>query len=237
MTDLAELVDHVIGVDPDRDRVTAAVVSVTTQGELAAATFPATRRGYGQALRWAKTLTVDERRAWAIESTGSYGAGLAATLAEKGEFVIEFDHPRTRASKDGAKSDSLDAVRAARETLGRKTWATPRSRGLREAHGAHRHRTRRSPGGPPRAHVRTTRRPVHPAPSRHGDRARARRHQTVPAQHGDPDQAADDRMPRTRARDASDRPRDLPRFAQRTGHRHARRRANPHLLVSRRAMP
>ena len=132
MTDLAELVDHVIGVDPDRDRVTAAVVSVTTQGELAAATFPATRRGYGQALRWAKTLTVDERRAWAIESTGSYGAGLAATLAEKGEFVIEFDHPSTRASKDGAKSDSLDAVRAARETLGRKTWATPRSRGLRE---------------------------------------------------------------------------------------------------------
>ena len=132
MTGLAELVDHVIGVDPDRDRVTAAVVSVAMQGELAAATFPATRRGYGQALRWAKTLTVDERRAWAIESTGSYGAGLAATLAEKGEFVIEFDHPSTRASKDGAKSDSLDAVRAARETLGRKTWATPRSRGLRE---------------------------------------------------------------------------------------------------------
>lgn len=46
--------------------------------------------------------------------------------------MIEFDHPSTRASKDGAKSDSLDAVRAARETLGRKTWATPRSRGLRE---------------------------------------------------------------------------------------------------------
>ena len=132
MAVLAELVDHVIGVDPDRDRVTAAVVSVTTQGELASATFPATRRGYGQALRWAKTFTVDERRAWAIESTGSYGAGLAATLAEKGEFVIEFDHPTTRASKDGAKSDSLDAVRAARETLGRKSWATPRSRGLRE---------------------------------------------------------------------------------------------------------
>jgi len=85
MVVLAELVDHVIGVDPDRDRVTAAVVSVGTQGELAAKTFPATRRGYGQALRWAKTFTVDKRRAWAIESTGSYGAGLAATLEEKGE--------------------------------------------------------------------------------------------------------------------------------------------------------
>jgi transposase len=53
-------------------------------------------------------------------------------LAEEGEFVIEFDHPTTRASKDGAKSDSLDAVRAARESLGRSTWATPRSRGARE---------------------------------------------------------------------------------------------------------
>lgn len=125
MAILAELVDHVIGVDPDRDRVTAAVVCATTQGELASKTFPATRRGYGQASRWAQTHTTDDRRAWAIESTGSYGAGLVIVLAEKGEFVIEFDHPATLASKDGAKSDSLDAVRAARETLGRKTWATP----------------------------------------------------------------------------------------------------------------
>ena len=103
MTVLAELVDHVIGVDPDRDRVTAAVVSVTTQAELGSATFPATRRGYGQALRWAKTFTMDERRAWAIESTGSYGAGLAATLAERGEFVIEFDHPSTHPALDPAR--------------------------------------------------------------------------------------------------------------------------------------
>lgn len=76
--------------------------------------------------------TIDGRRAWAIESTGRYGAGLAAALAAKEEFVIEFDHPSTRASKDGAKSESLDAVRAARETLGRRTWATPRARGARE---------------------------------------------------------------------------------------------------------
>ncbi|MFM8894894.1 MAG: IS110 family transposase [Actinomycetales bacterium] len=132
MARLAELVDHVIGVDPDRDRITAAVVCAHTQGEVAWRAFPATARGYGQALRWAKEHTVDSRRAWAVESTGSYGAGLTASLAERGEFVIEFDHPSTRASKDGAKSDALDAVRAARETLGRKAWATPRSRGARE---------------------------------------------------------------------------------------------------------
>ncbi|HZE17057.1 MAG TPA: IS110 family transposase [Mycobacterium sp.] len=129
---LVDLVDHVIGVDPDRDHITAAVVCSRTQGELASRVFATTARGYGQAIRWAKEHTAEGRRAWSVESTGSYGAGLAAALATKGEFVIEFDHPSTRPSKDGAKSDSLDAVRAAREILGRKTWATPRSRGTRE---------------------------------------------------------------------------------------------------------
>ena len=38
------LVDHVVGVDPDRDRIT--MVSAKTQGELAWQTFPATARGY-----------------------------------------------------------------------------------------------------------------------------------------------------------------------------------------------
>ena len=112
-------------MDPDRDRVTAAVVCATTQGELVSKTFPATRRWIWTGITVAQTHTADDRRAWAIESTGSYGAGLAIVLAEKGEVVIEFDHPATLASKDGAKSDSLDAVRAARETLGRKMWATP----------------------------------------------------------------------------------------------------------------
>jgi hypothetical protein len=92
-----------------------------TQGEIASKVFATTARGYGQAMRWAKEYPLDDRRAWSIESTGSYGAGLAAALTAKGEFVIEFDHPSTRpSSKDGAKSDSLDAVRAAREILGRK---------------------------------------------------------------------------------------------------------------------
>ncbi|WP_151901802.1 hypothetical protein [Tsukamurella tyrosinosolvens] len=57
---------------------------------------------------------------------------MAAALTGQGEFVVEFALPGTRPSGDGAKSDSLDAVRAAREILGRKTWATPRTRGARE---------------------------------------------------------------------------------------------------------
>ncbi|MGO3325098.1 transposase [Gordonia sp. (in: high G+C Gram-positive bacteria)] len=49
---------------------------------------------------------------------------MAAALTAKGEFVVEFDHSSTRPARDGAKSDSLDAVRTAREILGRTTWPT-----------------------------------------------------------------------------------------------------------------
>ncbi len=52
-----------------------------------------------------------------MEGPGSYGRGLTAALARAGEWVIEFDRPREKATKDGAKSDPLDAVRAAREEI------------------------------------------------------------------------------------------------------------------------
>ncbi len=129
---LADLVDHVIGVDPDRDRITLGIIDAATQAALGNATFATTPHGYRAAMRWADTLTAADRRAWSIEGAGSYGAGLAGTLASAGEFVVEFDHPTVRASKDGAKSDTLDAYRAAREVLGRTSWSTPRSRGARE---------------------------------------------------------------------------------------------------------
>jgi transposase len=129
---LSELIDQIIGVDPDRDRITAAIVDARTQGELARAEFPTTPAGYANAIRWADKMTDRGRRAWSVEGAGSYGAGLARTLAAEAEWVIEFDQPATRATKDGAKSDGLDAVRAAREVLGRRHWATPRATGARE---------------------------------------------------------------------------------------------------------
>ncbi len=133
MNMLTELVDHVIGVDPDRDRVTAAVIDSRTQGELARAEFAANPAGYRALVEWADDHSTGDGRVWSIEGTGSYGAGLAATLSDAGEWVVEFDRPATRAARDGAKSDGLDAVRAARELLGRDKWAQPRARGIREA--------------------------------------------------------------------------------------------------------
>jgi hypothetical protein len=82
-------------------------------------------------LRFAK-LNAKGRRAWAIESSGSYGAGLAVFLLEHGEWVLEVERPVRAARRNGAKSDALDAVRAAREALSRKHLAQPRRRGDRE---------------------------------------------------------------------------------------------------------
>jgi len=131
---LAELVDHVIGIDPDRDWITVAVIDAHTTGVVATERFGADSAGYDEAISWAEALTVEGERAWAIEGTASYGRGLTAALARASEWVIEFDRPRGKASKDGAKSDELDAVRAARETLGRTRLHEPRAHdGHREA--------------------------------------------------------------------------------------------------------
>lgn len=130
---LADLVDHVIGIDPDRDRIQAVVVHAKTLAVTEEISFPTTTSGYAAAIDWADEHTETENRAWAIEGTGSYGSGIAQILSEAGELVVEFDHPQGPAAPDGAKSDALDAVRAAREVLGRTNNSTPRARGNREA--------------------------------------------------------------------------------------------------------
>ena len=130
---LADIVDHVIGIDPDRDRITASLVEASTGGELATEAFETTRGGYERLVAWADRHTSRESRAWAVEGSGSYGSGACAHLGAAGEQVIEFSHPRTAATSDGAKTDALDARRAAREVLGRQDLAVPRARGRREA--------------------------------------------------------------------------------------------------------
>lgn len=125
-------VDHVIGVDTHRDSITAAVVEAVTGGVLTNRTTGTQRMDYRRALTWAKR-EAPHRRAWAIEGAGSYGAGLATYLLAQGETVYEIDRPTRPARRNGAKTDDLDAVRAAREALAREHLAIPRARGLREA--------------------------------------------------------------------------------------------------------
>ena len=109
---LAALVDGVIGVDTHRDSLTAAVVT-NLGGVLAQLTTRADAAGYQRLLDFAR-VQVPGRRCWAVEGAGSFGAGLAAFLAQHGERVVEVGRPKRPVTRTGAKSDALDAARAAR---------------------------------------------------------------------------------------------------------------------------
>lgn len=128
---LAETVDFVIGVDTHRDSHTAAIV--TAAGGLVERLTVATDAFGFRKLDALAAEHAPGRRVWAIEGTGSFGAGLTVHLLERGEWVVEIDRPARPARRDGAKSDDLDAVRAAREALTREHLAAPRARGDREA--------------------------------------------------------------------------------------------------------
>ena len=131
MTSLAEVVDVVIGVDTHKHTHTAAVVLAGTGAAVEHRTVDTDPHGYDHLVSMA-----DEHsglRVWAIEGTGGYGAGLTRFLAERGETVIELDRPNRPARRNGAKSDPLDAVRAAREALTREHHAQPRAGGDRAA--------------------------------------------------------------------------------------------------------
>jgi transposase len=129
---LAEQVDFVIGVDTHRDVHALAVVAVPSGGVvLVEPRLAASPSGYRRLLGLAQAHAPGAR-VFAVEGTGSYGAGLAGFLAERGERVHEVERPQ-RARGRGGKSDSLDAIRAARALLGQERLAHPRAGGQRAA--------------------------------------------------------------------------------------------------------
>jgi hypothetical protein len=58
---LAELVDHVIGIDPDKDWITAAIIEADTTRFIESARFSADRDGYARAVAWADGHTTPGR--------------------------------------------------------------------------------------------------------------------------------------------------------------------------------
>jgi transposase len=122
---LADEVDFVVGVDTHADNHALALVDARTHRTCRSLTVAASRSGYRRALRLARRQAPG-RRAWALEGTGSYGAGLARFLAARGERVLEIERPRREGRQGRLKSDPLDAERAARQLLAGSAGAQPR---------------------------------------------------------------------------------------------------------------
>lgn len=127
---LADEVDYVIGVDTHRDE--HAVAAIDQVGSIVMEAVTAANDAAFARLLEQVDARAPGSRAWAIEGSGSYGAGLVRFLADRGERVLEV-HRLTRDQRSHAKTDAIDAVRAARTALSRDLQATPRIGGAREA--------------------------------------------------------------------------------------------------------
>jgi transposase len=119
----------VIGVDTHKDTHTAAAVG-STGAVLEHLTVPTDPAGYRQLITFGKR---HDATLWAIEGTGSFGAGLTTALLARCERIVEVDRPQRPARRGGVKSDDIDAVRAARQALAGVGLSQPRRRGDREA--------------------------------------------------------------------------------------------------------
>jgi transposase len=124
---LADQLDYVVGVDPHRDLHALAVVHVLSGGVVFETTVAATGDGYSEALKLVDAHAPG-RRVFAVEGSGSFGAGLTRFLSGRGERVLEVGRLR-RERRSGGKTDALDAVRAARSVLAQERPATPRAAG------------------------------------------------------------------------------------------------------------
>jgi transposase len=74
-------------------------VTAATGAVRAIRTVPADPHGYAELV--ALAAEHGRLRAWAIEGTGDYGAGLARHLAKAGELVVELARPARPARRAG----------------------------------------------------------------------------------------------------------------------------------------
>jgi transposase len=103
-----------------------------TAGVIGVAALVATRSGYCSLLSWLGEFGTIARIG--VEGTGVYGAGLARHLRSLGVEVIEVDRPNRQLRRARGKSDTIDAIEAARAVLsGRATGVAKTADGNVEA--------------------------------------------------------------------------------------------------------
>jgi transposase len=116
-----------IGVDTHKD-VHVAVALDRFGAQLDSREVETTEAGYCSLLSWALELG---EPAFAVEGSGSYGAGLVRMLEGAGVAVWECERPSRQQRRRG-KNDLIDAVLAARRLLAGEGLSLPRGGGRRE---------------------------------------------------------------------------------------------------------
>ena len=114
----------IIGVDTHK-HAHAAVAINALGARLGMITIPASRNGYQALEAWARSL--GPVRAFGVEGSGSYGAGLSRFLQASGNTVIEVNRPNRQLRHQHGKSDPLDAESAARTVLSGQADARPKA--------------------------------------------------------------------------------------------------------------
>ncbi len=112
------------GVDTHADLHVAAALD-HLGGMLGTAEFATTAVGYRKMLAWLRSFGPLQQVG--VEGTGSYGAGLARHLTEQGVQVVEVARPNRQVRRLKGKSDTIDAIAAARAVLSGEATATPKT--------------------------------------------------------------------------------------------------------------
>jgi transposase len=107
-------IEIIIGVDTHNDVHAAAAID-GLGARLGTRTIPANSDGYQELEAWARSFGLI--RAFGIEGTGSYGAGLSRSLLSAGPTVLEVNRPNRQLRHQHGRSDPLDAESAARAVL------------------------------------------------------------------------------------------------------------------------
>ena len=113
-----------VGVDTHKDLHVARAKDQLGR-RLGEVTVPASVRGYGELLGWARSL--GEIRTFGVEGTGCYGAGVTRYLRGKGVVVVEVIPPNRQARRRNGKSDPADADAAATAVLSGEASGLPKA--------------------------------------------------------------------------------------------------------------
>lgn len=119
MSIVADHYRFVVGVDTHAATHTYALIESPSGKEIGTETFPTTTAGLSRAAGWIGRRTGGDVDGVLVsaEGTGSYGAMMAEVLAETGYRVVEAPAPSAKRLRGTGKTDSLDALTAARSTL------------------------------------------------------------------------------------------------------------------------